>query len=325
MMRRMFAAGLTSICFLAIFMVVTVTAAEAPGVPSAPPHEPQLTRGGYSIFHETMVDLSWPEVEKAAAAGAIILFPAGVIEEHGPHMSLGVDTYAAYLICKLVRRELEARGIRALIAPPFYWGINNATRAFPGSFNSRPSTVIAVLYDALESLKNWGFKNVFFINYHGDPPHSMAILNAAAEARAGTGIQAYLLMSLFNATRWKLLDNKHVLVEKPAPPSTTPPLPYVDMHAGKDETGMMAYFFPDGQVDIPMAGTLPNTELTRNIVTPVWTEGGAKARQLVPLGYAGYPALFDANAAGASHKAGAQRTADLVESFLKGTYKPPTP
>jgi len=55
----------------------------------------------YSIFDETMVDMPWPDVEKAIEQGAISLLPTGVIEEHGPHMSLGVDTYCSYLLCKL--------------------------------------------------------------------------------------------------------------------------------------------------------------------------------------------------------------------------------
>ena len=44
----------------------------------------ELTRGGYSIFDETMADMTWPEVEAAARAGAVALWGLGVIEErHG--------------------------------------------------------------------------------------------------------------------------------------------------------------------------------------------------------------------------------------------------
>ena len=56
---------------------------------------------GYSLFDETMVDMAWPEIEKAAQEGAIVLLPTGVIEEHGPHMGLAVDIYLAYILCKL--------------------------------------------------------------------------------------------------------------------------------------------------------------------------------------------------------------------------------
>ncbi len=44
-----------------------------------------LTSGGDSIFHETMVDMTWQEVSKAAKNGAGILMTTAVIEEHGPH------------------------------------------------------------------------------------------------------------------------------------------------------------------------------------------------------------------------------------------------
>lgn len=44
-----------------------------------------------------MVDMAWPDIEKAARDKAIIILPIGVIEEHGPHMGLGVDAYCSYL------------------------------------------------------------------------------------------------------------------------------------------------------------------------------------------------------------------------------------
>src|SRR5512144_2169051 len=53
----------------------------------------QVERQGYSVFRETMVDMSWPEVKKAAEADAVVILPIAVIEEHGPHLSLGIDTY----------------------------------------------------------------------------------------------------------------------------------------------------------------------------------------------------------------------------------------
>ena len=73
-----------------------------------------------------------------------------------------MDTYEGYIKAKLLKMELEKRGIQALIAPPFYWGINTATGSFPGSFSSREETVINVLWDAMASLKRWGLENVFW-------------------------------------------------------------------------------------------------------------------------------------------------------------------
>lgn len=56
---------------------------------------------GYSIFEKTMADMTWQEVEKASKENQIVLFPLGVIEEHGPHLPLGTDSYWSYASCKL--------------------------------------------------------------------------------------------------------------------------------------------------------------------------------------------------------------------------------
>jgi creatinine amidohydrolase len=282
----------------------------------------QKSRGSYSIFEETMVDLSWPEVEKAAKDNAIILFPTAVIEEHGPHMSLGVDTYEAYIKCKLLRRELEKRGIYALIAPPFYWGINVATAAWPGSFTSRPSTVQAVLFDALASLRKWGFLNVFFINFHGNKDHTLAICKAIEEARSATGVKAYYLMRLSDARPWGLIAKEYVLVEE-TPPPAIPPSIYLDPHAGKSETSMMAYYFP-GQVDVDLARKLTEYKVKADDFAK-WRSGPEAAKQITPLGYMDDPASFDPDTGRKSMEEAVGRSANVIESFMKGTYRPPTP
>lgn len=48
-------------------------------------------QGRVNIFEETMAHLTYVEIEKAAAERTPILFPVGVIEEHGPHLPLAVD------------------------------------------------------------------------------------------------------------------------------------------------------------------------------------------------------------------------------------------
>jgi len=302
-----------SICLFSVLMVLSASAEKGA----------QRSKGSYSIFEETMVDLSWPEVEQAAKDNAIILFPTGVIEEHGPHMSLGVDTYEAYMKCKLLKRELERRGIHALIAPPFYWGINVATAAWAGSFASRASTVQAVVFDALASLRKWGFLNVFFINFHGNRDHSLAICSGIEEARGATGIKAYYLLGLSDARPWGLVGKEYVLIEENPPASATPPSIYLDPHAGKSETSMMAYYFP-GQVDLELARKLMPTKVKAEDFAK-WRSGPEVAKEMTPLGYVGDPASFDPNAGRREMEEGVGRSAKVIESFIKGTYRPPIP
>jgi creatinine amidohydrolase len=277
---------------------------------------PAVTTHGYSIFDETMVDMAWPQVEKAAQEGAIILFPIGVIEEHGPHMGLGVDTYLAYVRCKLIRRELESRGVKTLIAPPFYWGINRISGSFPGSFTVRKETMKAVLHDTLACFRRWGFSYVFVVNHHGDGEHNLAILEAVKEARIDTGIRAYFLLSESDAKgRFKLTGKEHYVLIQPS--LTYEPTPkYLDIHAGSRETGMMIHYFPD-QVNIELAKTLKSTNLILSDLM-AWDQGWEDARKITPLGYFGDPANFDPEASKKRMENLARSLADLIENFLKG-------
>jgi creatinine amidohydrolase len=276
---------------------------------------PAISTNGYSIFDETIVDMTWPQIEKAAQEGAIVLFPTGVIEEHGPHMGLGVDTYLAYLKCKLVRRKLESKGIKTIVAPPYYWGINNNTGAFPGSFTVRKGTMKAVLYDTMASFKRWGFQDLFVINHHGDTEHNLTILDAVREARIDTGISAYYVLSEFEAkVRYRLTGREpHVLL---IPTPATPDRPqYLDVHAGTGETGMMVHYFPD-QVDVEMAKTLKSTNLMSQDLME-WDQSWADARRMTPLGYFGDPASFNPEASRQRLESFCESVAKLIESFMK--------
>jgi creatinine amidohydrolase len=270
-----------------------------------------VASGGYSIFHETMVDMSWPDVEKAAEQGAIILLPTAVIEEHGPHMSCGIDTYGAYLVCKLTRRELESRGIKTLIAPPFYWGINGTTHVFPGTFTVRKETMKALLHDILSSLKSWGFKDIFNLNFHGDGQHCITILESIVDARETLGLNARCVLSEMELIRLGLSGNEPFVVARNSPPSDEQPQEFLDIHAGADETGIVAAFFPE-QVDTDLARALEPTRITYSEVADWLTD----ARRVTPLGYLGDPAGFDADEAREYIEADYILIADAIEQQL---------
>jgi creatinine amidohydrolase len=272
-----------------------------------------VASGGYSIFHETMVDMNWPDVEKAAEQGAVILLPTAVIEEHGPHMSCGIDTYGAYLVCKLTRRELESRGIKTLIAPPFYWGINGTTHVFPGTFTVRKETMKALLHDILSSLKSWGFNDIFNLNFHGDGQHCLTILESIIDARETLGLNAYCVLSEGEIMRYGLSGNEPFIVSRKSPPSDEQPQEFLDIHAGADETGIVAAFFPD-QVDTALAKTLEPTQITYQQIAQWLTD----ARRVTPLGYLGDPAAFDAEEAREYLEADCKLIADSIEKQIVG-------
>ena len=273
---------------------------------------PDVTSGGYSIFHETMVDMTWEEVEKAAGEGAVVLTTTAVIEEHGPHMSCGIDTYLGYLMCKLTRRELESRGIKTLIAPPFYWGVNRTSHVFPGTFTVRPETMKAVLYDMFASLKNMGFRRIFNINAHGDGLHIRSAIEAIIEARKDLDLDVRSLMSKEDVGRSGLTGKEPFLLVHEAPPTGMEDQEYLDLHAGAWETGAVAAFFPD-EVDVKTARALKPTEITRNEIAE-WVNN---MKKVTPLGYLGDPARFDASDAKTYIETSCRMMADSIQAFLR--------
>ena len=69
-------------------------------------------------------------------------------------------------------------------------GVCQSTGGFIGSFRIRKETAKALLYDILTSLAEFGFKNIFGVNAHGDIEHNIAIMEAFKEASEQHNINA---------------------------------------------------------------------------------------------------------------------------------------
>jgi creatinine amidohydrolase len=269
---------------------------------------------GYSIFDETMVDMTWLEIEDAIKHKAIVLLPVGVIEEHGPHLGLAVDMYVSYLLAKLTKANLEKNGVRTLLAPPYYWGINVLTNSFPGSFTVRPETMQAVLFDTLSCLKSWGIEYAFTINWHAEVKHNLTILEAVKEARLKTGIKAFAVLTDMETRNLKLGGNEdYITIRKSTPPAPATS-PYLDLHAGSEETAIMLAYFAE-QVKINMINSLNPTKITVEELK-IMRKGGDGVRDLIPLGYFGNPAGCNLPEAVKELNDIARTNADLIKKMV---------
>jgi creatinine amidohydrolase len=264
-----------------------------------------------------MADMTYQQIEKAAEQKLPVLFPIAVIEEHGPHLVLGTDTYLTYNLCKMVKRGLRELGLDSLIAPPYYWGINVATNGFAGSFTIKPETMVSVLCDLLDCLKSWGFENIFLFNVHGDFNHVQSIIQAAKKTyeKYGTGI--YFIASDFFIKRAGFSGEEPYIILQPTQPE--PSVEYLDIHAGGFETSLMIKDFPE-LVDIDLARTLKSS-LTTLDGLKIWRQGGEKARQVTPLGYCGNPSQIDLEKAKALEKDRIEGISRTIFDFLKGNQK----
>lgn len=248
---------------------------------------------GESIFADTMADMNWTEIEKKGQAGVPVLFPLGVIEQHGPHLPLGTDIYFSYAVCKRIKVELEELGKDCLIAPPYYWGINHCTNAFPGTFSLKPETMKLVLLDIFSNLHQFGFDKIYCINEHGDTLHVQTILEAIKQANTDFQMEIKLVLEPYELPLYQLSGTEeYLLVDGAEYPNESfdEKEDAFEIHAGAYETAAMNYFYP-GVPNKKLAETLPDYSLNNESMTQ-WLEGGEAARKVVPLGYAGNPAQF---------------------------------
>lgn len=114
----------------------------------------------YLLAHMTQ-----PEAEEALARGTAIVV-AGSVEQHGGHLPLGTDAFAALTIALRVGERLEAPVIP--ISPV---GVAPYHLPWPGSLSLRPETLIALMVDVCRGLAAADVRRVVVVNWHeGNTP-----------------------------------------------------------------------------------------------------------------------------------------------------------
>jgi len=123
------------------------------------------------------MEMTWQEVAEAGAATArwIAVLPLAAVEQHGPHLPLGVDTFIAEAYLARVRNILPDE-LPVTFLPVQRIGVSVEHLAYPGTLSLSAATAIAAWTELGESLARAGLRKLVLITSHGGNVASMELV-----------------------------------------------------------------------------------------------------------------------------------------------------
>jgi creatinine amidohydrolase len=261
-------------------------------------------------------EMSTPALDALDRARTVVVLTVSPLEEHGPHLPVGVDAFAArYFAERLGERLTDRRpGWTVLLAPTLHLG--SFTFDAVGTVSVRQRVVRDALVDYGASLARAGFRYILVANGHGGPGH----LTALEEAAAIVSRRYRVTMASFSGhLAWQFLRGRYLEKFETAlgrPLSDDERRAFADdAHGGWWETSLMLLLRPD-LVDASYR-TLPPARysLAERVVPNFPLRNGGQ-------GYVGHPALGDPAFARAAIEVLMTETMALVDGVLDGTVRP---
>jgi creatinine amidohydrolase len=133
-------------------------------------------------------ELTAEDLRAKAAENAIVVLPVASMEQHGPHLPVGVDTFLCEAVCR-GGAELAVEEVPVVVAPTLWCGMAEHHMDFGGTFTFDIPTYKAVLLAFLKSIERHGFRRAFIVNGHGG---NIAALNSfLPDFARETGLKLY--------------------------------------------------------------------------------------------------------------------------------------
>lgn len=99
-------------------------------------------------------------------ATALVVWPVGATEQHGPHLPVGTDAFHAQWVARAAATIAGAR-TDVIVAPTLAIGSSAHHVPFGGTLSAGTTSYLALVMDGVGSLLDSGFRRVFVLNGHG--------------------------------------------------------------------------------------------------------------------------------------------------------------
>jgi creatinine amidohydrolase len=121
-------------------------------------------------------ELSWTDFQARNMARSIAVLPIAAIEQHGPHLPVGVDTMIAEGHMAHLKAQLPAE-LDVLFLPTQAIGKSNEHLHYPGTLTLTAETAIRAWTEIGESVARAGCRKIIIVNSHGG---NMSIMDIVA-------------------------------------------------------------------------------------------------------------------------------------------------
>ncbi len=172
-------------------------------------------------------NLRMPEFAAWREEHRTVILPVGSVEEHGPHLPLGTDTFHAL---EVARRAAELHPV--LVAPPLYYGLCRSTREHPGTVSISGDTLRALVADLGREFHRQGMSSLVIMSGHAGGTHMAALVEAGETLLAELPNLKGAVVNLLDLLR-------EVVAAQPELVQTRG-----DSHAGEVETALMLAAYP---------------------------------------------------------------------------------
>ncbi|MEW5984570.1 MAG: creatininase family protein [Acidobacteriota bacterium] len=234
------------------------------------------------------IELTQPEIAASLARHPLVILPTGSVEQHGPHLPTGTDTFAAQVIAHAVAERMDA-----LVLPGAPMGVTPMHMPFEGTISLTPDTYMRLVIETCATTAQHGAKYLLILNWHEGNISSLAIAAEALHRQHGmivvTAQACYVAAELFGPTCGGLTHGGEI--EAMAALAFRPDLVRLDRVSDSSDHGL--------------GHTMDKLRRTRSF-QPVLTD----IRSIAPTGWYGAPQA-------ATEKRGRQMVEAIAEAIAK--------